>query len=256
MSSDINLKNDIFSYTPVKCEKVLKTIDYDPNITTSIIVPAFNEAEGLPIVLDKIFKNTNGEHEVLVIDDGSDDGTATIACKYPCKVISHRRNYGKGTALMTGIRYSRCENLIFIDSDDTYPTEAIPQITDELVLYDLVYGTRTYGRYNIPFFNRFGNMILQNMIRHIYNYKISDFSTGLYGLKRRHFENMELSNTGICIESEIAIKACRMQLQMKEIPIAYRPRIGKSKLPRLAAGFGNLRNIIGYIFWHPTDKLN
>ncbi len=234
-----------------KDETVLKVAQTKPGTTTSIIIPAYNEEEGLPVVLEKIFRSTNGVHEVLVIDDGSSDATAEIACKFPCHVIKHNTNCGKGKALETGIRYAEGENLIFIDSDDTYPPEAIPAMTDALKSHDMVYGSRTYGRENIPLFNRLGNWILQTMIRTIYSFKASDFSTGLYGMKKHHFYEMDVVNMGICIESEIAIKASRMNLYIKDIPIEYSPRLGESKLPRIAAGYGNLKNVLGYVFWRP-----
>lgn len=234
-------------------ERVLNENATKKQITTSVIIPAYNEEEGLPIVLEKVFRSINGVHEVIVVDDGSDDATAEVAAKYPCRVVKHKVNRGKGAALKTGLHYAMGKNIIFIDADDTYPTDAIANITKELETHDLVYGTRIYGRENIPALNRFGNMLFQNMIRFIYGFKVSDYSTGLYGIKRDCFQQMDISSTGFAVEPEIAIKGSRMKLLMKEIPIEYSPRIGKTKLHCFGTGFDHLKTILGHVLWRPSN---
>lgn len=229
-------------------------IETKKKITTSIIVPAYNEEEGLPIVLKKIFASTNGVHEVLVIDDGSVDSTAEVASQFPCRVIRHEANKGKGEAIKTGVQYAVGENVIFIDSDDTYPADTIPQMTEDLKTYDLVYGSRTYGRENIPLFNQFGNWMFQSMMKYIYGFKANDYSTGLYGIKKKHLEEMDICSTGFSIEPEIAIKASRMKLQVKDIPIEYGTRVGETKLHSFQAGFDHLKTIIGHVFWRPRHN--
>ena len=241
---------------PIRGETIIKRIDSISEITTSIIVPAFNEAEGLPVVLDKILRYTNGEHEILVIDDGSNDGTAETACKFHCNVIRHNSNCGKGTALKTGIRYANGKNLIFIDSDDTYPADVIPQMTELLNFVDLVYGSRIIGRNNIPRINLAGNWVFQLMMHYFYGFKASDYSTGLYGIKKDHWEMMNISSSGFSIEPEIAIKASRMKLKVAEIPITYNTRIGESKLNTFKAGYGHLKTILGHILWRPNHEMN
>jgi Glycosyltransferases involved in cell wall biogenesis len=88
---------------------------------TTIIVPAYKEEEGLPIVLGGIFKILDDSYEVIVVDDGSTDGTSEVASQFPCRVIRQEVNRGKGEALKTGFRLARGENIISMDADDTYP---------------------------------------------------------------------------------------------------------------------------------------
>ncbi|MCP4608626.1 MAG: glycosyltransferase family 2 protein [Planctomycetes bacterium] len=232
----------------------MEMMETKKKITTSIIVPAYNEEEGLPIVLEKIFASTNGVHEVLVVDDGSADATAEVASRFPCQVIKHEVNKGKGEAIKTGLRYAIGETVIFIDSDDTYPADVIPQMTEYLKSYDVVYGSRTYGRENIPLFNQFGNWMFQSMMRYIYGFKANDYSTGLYGIKKRYLEEMDICSTGFSIEPEIAIKASRMKLQVKDIPIEYGTRVGETKLHSFQAGFDHMKTILGHVFWRPCYK--
>jgi len=233
-------------------ERILKQTETKPGITTSIIIPAYDEEKGLPALLDSVFRFTNGICEVLVVDDGSHDKTSEVACGYGCSVIRHEANRGKGEALKTGIRHAKGDNVIFIDADNTYPAKAISQMAEILESNDVVYGARSIGRYRIPLFNRMGNMIFQNMIKHIYGFQGSDYSTGLYGIKKTYLDNMNIRSSGFAIEPEIAIKASRMRLRVREFPIEYQPRLGKAKLVGPKAGFEHFTTIISLLFWRPS----
>ncbi len=156
----------------------------------SIIIPAYNEEEGLPVVLDKIIKIIDDSFEIIVVNDGSTDNTALVAQKYPCRLINHSINQGKGKAMKTGVQQARGENVLFIDADDTYPAETILEIAAALENYDYAVASRSVGKQNIPAFNRIGNAIFRNSIRYIYGFKAYDPLTGLYGLKKSYFEKM------------------------------------------------------------------
>ena len=95
-------------------------VDKMKQVATTVIVPAYNEEDGLRIVLDKIFQTVDDSYEVIVVDDGSDDRTSVVASKFPCTIISHKSNKGKGEALRSGIMRAHGENVIWIDADDTY----------------------------------------------------------------------------------------------------------------------------------------
>ena len=175
-------------------------------IITTIIILAKDEEEGLPIVLDKIFKVIDNTYEVIVVDDGSNDGTSEVASQFPCRVLRHEVNKGKGEALKTGIRESKGENIIWIDADDTYQAEVIPQMAEALRTYGMVICSRKYGRQNIPKFNRIGNWLFRTLIRGIYGFRAFDPCTGLYGAKKRHLEAMGLSSHHFAIEPEVSMK--------------------------------------------------
>ncbi|MCL0057479.1 glycosyltransferase family 2 protein [Dehalococcoidales bacterium] len=225
-------------------------------ILTTIIIPAWREEKGLPIVLTKIFPIIDDSYEVIVVDDGSDDGTAEVASRFPCRLIRHEVNRGKGEALKTGIRQARGENIIWIDADNTYPVEVIPEIVEGLNTYDMVVCSRKYGRENIPRFNRIGNFIFRHMIKRIYGFKPYDPCAGLYGVKKHYLEMMKLSSRRFAIESEISIKGSRMKLKMLDIPIEYRARVGEAKLSGLKAGFEIQWTILKLIPWRPGKDEN
>ena len=221
---------------------------------TSVIVPAYDEEEGLPMVLEKIFKVIDKRYEVLVVDDGSTDRTAEVASKFPVGLIRYETNMGKGEALKTGVARARGENIIWIDADDTYPAELLPQITRALGSYDVVVCSRKYGRSNIPLFNRFGNFIFRTLIKGIYGSTPYDPCSGLYATKKRHLEAMELSAHRFAIEPEISIKGSRMKLKMLDIPIEYQTRVGDTKLNGVKVGFEDLITILKLVFWQPGRR--
>jgi glycosyltransferase involved in cell wall biosynthesis len=220
---------------------------------TSVIIPAYNEEEGLPIVLGKLLSVIDETYEVIVVDDGSTDGTRDVAAAFPCRLMPHASNQGKGQAMKTGIRAARGENLIFIDADDTYPAELIPRMAGELNRVDMVVGSRKRGKEQIPAFNRVGNAIFRGAIRHLYGFKAHDPLTGLYGIRKTHLNRMRLDSDGFSIEAEIAIKAARMGLRISDTPIEYGSRAGEAKLRGLQDGYRIFQTIAKMLaLYNPT----
>lgn len=221
-----------------------------PSIRTSIIIPVYNEEAALPHVLSSIFDVIDDSYEVLVIDDGSQDGTHAVAAGFPCRIVSHVTNQGKGAAMCTGFRYARGERIIVIDGDATYPASAIPEIVEQLEHYDVVRGARSHGRDNIPLINRIGNQIFDQIIKHVHQVEGADMLSGLYGLHKRHLLSMRLTSDGFDIESEIMIKARAMRLTTRTISIQYNERIGEKKLAPMRDGIIILVRIValGVVF--------
>jgi glycosyltransferase involved in cell wall biosynthesis len=222
------------------------------HIKNSVIICVFNEEKGLPVVLTNLFKYIDETYEVLVVDDGSTDNSLEVASRFQCRIISHEKNLGKGEAIRTGAMHARGENIIFIDADDTYPVETISKIAQDLKMYDMVVGSRLEGRNNIPMLNRLGNFVLSLMIRKLYGFKPCDPLTGLWGIKNFHLKGI-LPSARYCPDAEVAMKAARMQLHMLDVPISYRPRIGKTKLPPFKAGFEHLKIIFSLLFRDGRD---
>lgn len=223
-----------------------KARGFPKDIKYSLIIPAYNEEEGLPVVLNDIFQLINESYEIIVVDDGSTDRTREVAQRFSCRVISHEHNSGKGAAMKTGIKAARGENIIFIDADNTYPPEGILEVAKALESYDMALASRKTGQMNIPAFNRIGNAIFRNSIRYVYGFQGYDPLTGLYGLKKTYLAGMELESKGFGIESEICIKAARMGLRVKDIHIKYRDRIGKAKLNGLRDGYRIFMTILKF----------
>jgi glycosyltransferase involved in cell wall biosynthesis len=223
-------------------------------VLNTIIIPAWREEKGLPIVLNKVLNIIDQTYEIIVVDDGSDDGTSQVASQFPCRVIRHEVNKGKGEAIKTGIKEASGENVIWVDADDSYPPELIPEIAESLRSYDIVVCSRRRGLKNMPLFNQFGNWIFRTMIKTIYGFKPYDPCSGLWGAKKSKLMMMRLSAERFAIEPEIAMKGSRMKLRMLDIPIEYRVRVGETKLNGIKVGFEDLWAIIKLIPWRPEKN--
>src|SRR5262244_3182003 len=119
----------------------------------SIIVPAFNESKAIGEVLDKIthWMSRDGiKYELIVVDDGSTDGTADAVQAKGVRLIRHSVNRGYGAALKTAIRQSHQPLIAIIDSDGTYPPDALPQLLMHMDDCDMVVGSRTGEHVKIP----------------------------------------------------------------------------------------------------------
>ncbi|HLC20953.1 MAG TPA: glycosyltransferase family 2 protein, partial [Candidatus Methylomirabilis sp.] len=220
---------------------------------TSIVIPAYNEEAGLPVVLEKLFRSIDGSYEVIVVDDGSADATRDVALRFPCRVICHSGNLGKAAAMKTGIRAARGENLIFVDADDTYPVTSVTRISESLSRYDMVSTCRAVQRNSMSRSHRLGNGLFRWMICHLYSFRARDPLTGFYGIKKAKLEQMRLDSHGFGVETEICIKAGRMGLRVLEITIDYGERVGEAKLNTLRDGYQILQTIVKMVaLYNPT----
>lgn len=197
---------------------------------TTVIVPAFNEENGLAAVLHELRRVLGDGIEILVVDDGSTDRTATVATAAGVRVASHSRNRGKGAAVRTGLDLAAGDRIVVIDADGTYPADQIPTILGLLDGHDLVLGARRRGRGNIPLFNRLGNAVFSTAIRRVSGFRSADPLTGLYASRRHHLRAMALRSDGFAIETEIAMKSAAMGLDAVDHEIPYGARVGESKL--------------------------
>ena len=215
----------------------------------TVLIPAYNERHGLPPMLVRLRPLLDETYEVLVVDDGSTDGTATVAATLGARVISHTVNRGKAAAVRTGVAEARGLHIIVIDADDTYPVEDIPRVAEALKSTDFVIGVRRGGREYISPFNRLGNHFFGVLIGAFAGRRLADPLSGLYGLRRDSLQQMELASPGFGIEAEIAIKAGRWGLSMLELPVDYRPRIGISKLSPIRDGILILKTALVHARW-------
>jgi len=212
----------------------------------TVIVPAFNEEDGLPVVLRSLAAVLDERFEVLVVDDGSTDRTAEMAMRAGHQVIRHERNLGKGCAIQTGLRNARGTGVVLVDADGTYPVSIIPLIAECLKHYEAVFAARTIGRINMPLLNRAGNAAFRGVIRLAAGRGRSDPLSGLYGVRRKLMQRMNLTSPGFGIEAEIVIKSARLGLRTLDLPVEYGPRYGETKLSPVRDGLVILRTVLAH----------
>jgi len=204
---------------------------------TSLVIPAYNEEEGLPLVVREYLDVVD---EVIMVDDGSSDGTFQAAQRLvgeKVKLLRHEVNQGKVAALRTGVLQASGDVIIFTDADNTYPARYVPQLVQEIEKgADLVLGARIQARENIPAFNRLGNNIFSFLATYISCIRIKDSQTGMRAFRREMFDKLDVKAKGLEFETKMTVRAAKLGYKIVEIPIEYRERAGKSKLNPLKDG--------------------
>ncbi len=213
----------------------------------SVILPAYNEAEALPIVLAELARVLDEQYEIIVVDDGSRDASAEVARAFPCRVLRHKTNRGKGAAIRTGIAHARGALIVVSDADATYPSDAIPRIVELLADHDVVRCKRPHDSEHMPLVNQVGNWLFDKLLGLLHGLDGADHLSGLYGLRREALLRMQLVSTGFDIEAEIGIKARVRGLRATAFPVTYQPRLGEKKLRPLQDGFHILSRIIALV---------
>jgi len=213
----------------------------------SIIIPAFNEEQGLPEVLVSLTKLFPSE-EIIVVDDGSTDKTYEIARRFnSVKVIRHERNYGYGAALKTGISHASAEKLVFFDADGQHDTGQIKNFTDFLEDFDLVTGERLNDK-SISGIRLPGKLILKLVVNFLANTKIKDINCGFRAVRKSVIKRyLFLLPDGFSFSTTSILLFLKRKHKVKFVPIQARRRAGKSSVNQFRDGYNTLLLIIRLI---------
>lgn len=200
----------------------------------TIIIPAFNEASGIENVLIRLqsaLEKAPFIWELLVIDDGSSDGTSEIVKKTGIKTISHSENRGYGAALKTGIRSISTQWFAIIDADGTYPEEELIHLSEFMDESDMIIGSRTGANVNIPLVRRPAKAFITWLAGYVSSRKIPDLNSGLRIMRREAvLKYIHLLPDGFSFTSTISIAMLVDGYRVKYVPINYHHRKGKSKI--------------------------
>jgi glycosyltransferase involved in cell wall biosynthesis len=201
---------------------------------TTIVIPSYNEMHTLPAVL-KAVAAVQLDKEIIVVDDGSTDGTrewlakAAASGEFPgLKVIEHEKNAGKGGALITGFAAAAGDIAIVQDADLEYDPGCIPSIVKPIEegRADAVFGSRLYygksATYNIVYL--WGNKFLTFLVNLLFGARMTDSYTCYKAFRTPLLRKMKLTSPGFEIEAEISCKTAFLGLRFEEVPIPYVPR--------------------------------
>jgi glycosyltransferase involved in cell wall biosynthesis len=204
------------------------------NRQTSLIIPAYNEEKGVPLVIEEYLDKVD---EIIVVDDGSTDKTFEVAKKYDVKLYKHETNKGKVAALRTGVEHATCDIIIFTDADFTYPAKYVLDFIKEIEKgADLVLGARIENIKNMPLLNKIGNHIFSFLATYIGCITVTDSQTGYRAFKREMFDKLHVNAKSLEFETKMTVRAAKLGYKIVEIPIEYRERVGKSKLRPIRDG--------------------
>lgn len=200
----------------------------------TVVIPAMNEAEGIAATLSEIRAILDAEvipHDVIVVDDGSTDGTGDRARASGARVLRSERNRGYGASLKRGIAAATTEWIVIIDADGTYPACAIPAMLALRGDVDMVVGARTGADVHIPWERRPAKRILQQLAEYLSGISIPDLNSGLRLFRREDALALEnILPSGFSFTTTITLAfACRDR-EIRYLPIDYRKRRGSSKI--------------------------
>jgi len=221
----------------------------------SIVIPAFNEENSLGSIIrqtNEVLQGFGMPYEILVIDDGSTDGTARVAGIHGATLVKNGSNRGKGHALQLGFEKARGSYVVTMDADGSHRPEEIPKLLYPLLSRNLrasaVIGSRFIGNIedgSITKLHLLGNRFFDFAVRLLTGRGVSDTQSGFRAFRREVIEKMTLHSLGFEIETEMIIRILREKLTSLEVPITCRKRQhGYTKLRSFADGFKILRVII------------
>lgn len=217
----------------------------------SIVIPARNEEETLPLLLDdidKVIKNISYyDFEIIVVDDNSKDKTSEIANLYNVKLIRNKRSPGKGNALISGFENATGEIIIMMDADYSHRAEDIPLFIKMIEKgYGLVVGSRaTGGSDEYTHIRTFGNIFLTNVFCFFTGKFLTDSLNGFKAFRKEVFTNHFYKSKDFEIEIELLVNTLLSGYEIGEIPSHERARAGgKMKSKVLKHGFRFLWKII------------
>ncbi len=203
----------------------------------SVIIPTYNEANNIVEMIKKIQAILGDtDHEILVIDDGSDDDSALRSEKAGAKVIRHPYNIGNGAAIKTGIRNARGEILVMLDADGQHPPEDIPRLLEKIGPYDVVVGART-SESDTDFHRDFANQVYNLLASYLSGTKIEDLTSGFRAIKAdvaRGF--VYLLPNRFSYPTTITLATLKSGRSLAYVPIKGKRRVGKSNIKLLKDG--------------------
>ncbi len=212
----------------------------------TIIMPAYNEAEGIGATIAELIEAIP-QATILVVDDGSHDDTASIAESAGATVLRHCRNRGYGAALKTGIRTVRTPYVAMYDADGQHRPEDLITLVDRAGEYDIVIGARGSDSHR-PLLRRPGKWLLKRIINALVGQKIPDFNSGLRVIRRDVIlRYLHLLPNGFSASATTTICMLQRGYEVCFSPITVRKRAGSSTVGQLRDGWNTISLVVRLI---------
>lgn len=198
-------------------------------VLLTVVMPVFNEVGTVIRVIERVL-SLDLDLEVVVVDDGSSDGTRELLRNIDherVRVVLHERNMGKGAAVRTGFGHARGEIVTIQDADLELSPLEIPRLLEPVVegTADVVYGSRfLHGWKHRTWVNAFANWFLSGLTNLLYGTRLKDMEACYKVFRVEWLRRFELKANRFDFEPEITAKFAKLGLRIIELPITYRPR--------------------------------
>jgi hypothetical protein len=216
----------------------------------SVVIPCLNEAECIErcVTLARETLEASGlDGEVVVCDNGSTDGSGVLAARAGARVTRERRP-GYGSAYIAGFKAARGRYIVMVDADLTYDFADIPRFVEQLeggahmVIGDRMDNIQPGA---MPWLHRYvGNPLLTGVLNLFFRTGVKDAHCGMRALRRDLLPRLDFRTTGMEFASEMVLRAAKEELEIRQVPIEYRPRTGVSKLSSFRDGWRHLRFLL------------
>jgi glycosyltransferase involved in cell wall biosynthesis len=224
--------------------------DSEDRLLVSVVIPCLNEAENIEQCVASALKALELRElkgEVIVADNGSEDGSAELAELAGARVV-HEPRRGYGSAYLAGFAAARGQYIVMADADLTYDFNEAPRFIAELEAgADMIVGDRMDHIHPgaMPWHHRYiGNPLLSSFLNLLFHSGVSDAHCGMRAFRRDRLADLDLRSTGMEFASEMIIRATKVRLVIREMPIEYHPRGGESKLSSFRDGWRHLRFLL------------
>jgi glycosyltransferase involved in cell wall biosynthesis len=200
----------------------------------SIIIPALNEEQSIVKVIDEIqevCKNQNIVYEIIVVDDGSTDQTASTLSDKPVQLLRHPENRGYGASIKTGVLAARYAWILITDADGTSPVSEIPKLLENSDHYDMIVGSRTGEDVNIPLIRKPAKWLLNNLANFMVETHIPDLNSGFRLFRKSSFLRfVNIYPAGFSLTTTITLALLSNNHPVRYVPVNYYKRQGRSKI--------------------------
>jgi glycosyltransferase involved in cell wall biosynthesis len=222
----------------------------ESGLIVSVVIPCLNEADNIEACVQSarnVLDQNRLAGEVVVVDNGSEDGSGELAEGAGARVV-HESRRGYGSAYLAGFNAAQGRYIVMADADLTYDFDDIPRFLQELEAGgDFVVGDRMDNIHPgaMPWLHRYvGNPVLSGTLNAFFRTGVKDAHCGMRAIRREVLPRLDLRTTGMEFASEMVIRAAKENLDIRQFPIEYRPRGGQSKLSSFSDGWRHLRFLL------------